>query len=166
MVVMLKFIKGGTCMLYLGIISSVFILDFFIKKYFEEKKELYKEEKILKGKLILRKYHNKGVMLNFLENKQPVVLMMSFLAILALAVYFGLTVVKKGSELLKLGLSFMLGGALSNFYDRVTRKYVVDYFSFNSKWNRIRKVIFNLSDISIFLGGVLIIIASIFGRRK
>lgn len=153
-------------MLYLGIMSGIFILDFVIKKYFEEKKELYQEEKIWKDKIILRKYHNEGVALNFLERKQPFVLIMSAFAIVALAVYFGINIVKKGHELMKLGLSFMLGGALSNFYDRVTKKYVVDYFSFNSSWSRLRKVIFNLSDIGIFIGGILVVISSFLVRKK
>ncbi|MFV0344120.1 MAG: signal peptidase II, partial [Anaerocolumna sp.] len=36
--------------------------------------------------------------------------------------------------------------------------YVVDYFSF--KW--LKKIVFNISDICIFIGGALITIASLF----
>ena len=37
------------------------------------------------------------------------------------------TLGQKGKAALKLGLAFLLGGAFSNTYDRLKRKYVVDY---------------------------------------
>lgn len=149
-------------MVYVCILTGIFFIDFYMKKYIEKNKKLHHEEKILNGKIILRKYHNKGAMLNFFEDKQPIVLIISFLAFVGLAVFFFISLLKRGNELLKLGLSFMLGGALSNLYDRLTRKYVVDYFSFQSKWTSLKKIIFNLSDLFIFLGGFLIMIASFF----
>ncbi len=57
--------------------------------------------------------------------------------------------------LIKLGLSFVVGGAFSNVYDRLVRRYVVDYFSFNVKWERLRRIVFNISDLFIFLGSFL-----------
>ncbi|RDU22153.1 signal peptidase II [Anaerosacchariphilus polymeriproducens] len=149
-------------MIYLGIIFSIFILDFSIKKYMEEKKVLHKEEKICKGKIILHKYHNKGAIFNFLERNQFLVILGSILGVAVLAVNFGSNLLKRRKRVLKLGQSFMLGGALSNLYDRISKKYVVDYFSFNSRCSRLKNIIFNLSDIFIFLGGILVIIYRVF----
>ena len=50
----------------------------------------------------------------------------------------------------KLGLSLVLGGALSNTYDRVVRKYVVDYLPAG-------RVYYNLSDMAIFAGFAVLI---------
>ena len=47
-----------------------------------------------------------------------------------------------------------IGGALSNLYDRVFRGYVVDYFSV--QWKGLKKVVFNLGDMFIFLGAMMI----------
>ena len=55
---------------------------------------------------------------------------------------------KKGCLAQKIGLSMVLGGAISNLYDRLVKGYVVDYFSIEFK--RLKKVIFNLGDIFVF----------------
>ena len=77
---------------------------------------------------------------------------------------------RKGHRMEKLGFSLTLAGALSNIYDRITRHYVVDYFSVN--WGKFKKVIFNLGDLFIFLGGTIIFLHEVweslreYGRRK
>ena len=45
----------------------------------------------------------------------------------------------------KLGIAIILGGAISNLYDRVVRRYVVDYFSIQC--GKLKGVVFNLGDI-------------------
>ncbi|WP_349773203.1 signal peptidase II [Lacrimispora xylanisolvens] len=55
-----------------------------------------------------------------------------------------------------MAFSIALGGAISNLYDRLVRHYVVDYFSI--QYGRLKKVVFNLGDLFIFLGAGLIII--------
>ncbi len=57
----------------------------------------------------------------------------------------------------KTGLAILLGGAVSNLYDRYVRRYVVDYFSFQFGW--LKKVVFNLGDLFVFAGsGILMAI--------
>ena len=54
----------------------------------------------------------------------------------------------------KLGIAMILGGALSNLYDRLVRRYVVDYFSIQC--GKLKEIVFNLGDIFVFLGsGIL-----------
>ena len=64
--------------------------------------------------------------------------------------------VRKGCGIQKVGLSMVLGGALSNLYDRFKRGYVVDYFSFSLPG--IKKVVFNLGDLFVFLGTALFLL--------
>jgi len=52
----------------------------------------------------------------------------------------------------------VLGGALSNLYDRFVRNYVVDYFTIEA--GKLKKVIFNLGDIFVFIGSALFLLAS------
>ena len=54
----------------------------------------------------------------------------------------------------------MTAGALSNLFDRVKRGYVVDYFSFQLGW--LKKVVFNIGDICIFLGTFLLAVSELF----
>ena len=62
--------------------------------------------------------------------------------------------------MLRVGLSLLLGGAFSNTYDRLKRKYVVDYVSFGVKWKKLRQVVFNISDFCIITGALLAILGA------
>ena len=59
----------------------------------------------------------------------------------------------------KLAFTLVLAGGASNLFDRMTRGYVVDYFSI--QWKALKKVVFNLGDIFIFAGSVLLICRAI-----
>ena len=59
----------------------------------------------------------------------------------------------------KLALATVIGGSLSNLYDRFVRRYVVDYFSVQI--GPLKKVVFNLGDICVFLGSVVLILAEL-----
>lgn len=139
-------------MIYIMIAISIFLGDCFIKKYIDENKEYGKNEEILNGNIIINKYHNKGAMLNFLENKKDIVIAVSTTLLGVIMIIFSLLLPRKGHKLTKLGLSFIIGGAASNIYDRVTRGYVVDYFSFK----KLKKIVFNISDLFIFLGTAIV----------
>ncbi len=148
-------------MIYIVIVMLIFITEFKIKKYIEENKEMHKKEKIFNGNIILERYHNKGAMLNFMEDNAEIVKKITITLAGILLLVFALLLPKKGNHILKFALSLILGGALSNVYDRISRGYVVDYFSFKF----LKKVIFNISDICIFIGSALIAILSFFKKE-
>ena len=86
--------------------------------------------------------------------------MLSILFTIIIAIFFLLTLCRKGNRALKLGLSLLLGGAFSNTYDRLTREYVVDYFSFCSPWTGLNQIVFNISDFCIIIGTLITVLAS------
>lgn len=147
----------------LGILS-LFFGDGLIKKYVEENKTFNESEDILGGRISVTKYHNHGAMLNFMENKPEWVLRFSFVGAGIAFLYFLQVIAKGGNRLFKLGMSLLMGGGLSNLYDRLTKGYVVDYFIIN--YGRLKKVIFNLSDIMIFLGGFLTLAGALLEDKK
>lgn len=147
-------------MFYIMIASAIFLLETKIKEYIENNKEMHKKEEILNGNIIIERYHNKGAMLNFLENNVKLVKNISLTLLGILLLIFIFLLPRKGDKLLKFALSLILGGALSNVYDRFTKDYVVDYFSFKF----LKKIVFNISDICIFTGSLLIAIRSLFKR--
>lgn len=146
-------------MIYLGIIAGIFLLELLLKNHIEKKRIEGEDTPVLGGRLLLRKYHNYGAFLNLGEKVRPLVAAVSFLLTAVIFAFFILTLGQKGNGLLKAGLSLLLGGAFSNTYDRLRRKYVVDYFSFGVKWRRLRRVVFNLSDFCIMIGAVLYVCA-------
>ena len=143
---------------YLCIVALIFAGELGIKNYVEKKRNAGEEKEICKGRILLRKYHNKGACMNLGEKKSNVVVGLSLILTAALALVFLFTLTRHGNGWLKAGLSLLLGGAFSNTYDRLKRKYVVDYFSFGVKWAPLRAIVFNISDFCILIGALIIAI--------
>lgn len=141
---------------YVGIIAAIFGGEMAIKNYVEENFDEDTRIEVMQGHVMLRKYHNRGACLNLGEKKQPVVAALSVLLTVLAGILFILSFGRKGNTLLKLGLAVLLGGAFSNTYDRLVRKYVVDYFSFQVKCKPLSRVIFNLADFAILFGALLV----------
>ncbi len=147
-------------MIYIAIAVIIFVVDFFIKNYIELNRKEGITEKILGGAILIRKHHNRGFMMNKGSNRQTFVAVVSLVLAVCCTCMFAITLGKSGKNLLNTGLALLLGGAYSNTYDRLKRKYVVDYFSFGVPINSIRRIIFNISDICIMLGALFIVITS------
>lgn len=149
--------ERGNRMWAIVLILIIFISDFGIKQYIEKNKELHKEEEILNGKIILTKYHNKGAFLNIMEKNRAVLLTVSGIFFTIVVLALALLIPQKRKKLLTFAIVLITGGASSNMYDRIVRGYVIDYFSFSF----LKKVVFNLSDIFIFIGSILASIIAI-----
>lgn len=145
-------------MAYIALILGIFIGDNRLKNSVEKKRDAGKDETAARGCLILRKYHNKGACMNLGERRRWLVAAISVILTAAMTCVFAVTLTGKGNRWLRLGLSFLLGGAFSNTYDRLKRGYVVDYFSFNVKWDWLRQIVFNISDFCILAGSMMIAI--------
>lgn len=141
-------------MVYILIAAAVAAVDLLIKKHIEITKSMHGEKPLPGGRVILRRYHNKGAFLNLGEQKSVLMRALSVGLTAAVLVLFVCTLTQKGCRLLKTGLSLLLGGAFSNTYDRMYRKYVVDYFSFRTGIKAIDRVVFNLADFAIMTGAL------------
>lgn len=140
--------------------ALLFIIDGIIKLFVEKKGEKEVNKPLLGGKLLLRKYHNTGAMLGTGAKKPKRIALMSMIFTAFMTGVYVATLGYKGQGMLKAGLSLMLGGAYSNTYDRLRRKYVVDYISFGVK-GKLKNVIFNISDFGIILGAGLMVIGDL-----
>jgi signal peptidase II len=80
-------------------------------------------------------------------------------AIVALSVWWWRT----DAPLVRLGLAFSIGGALSNALDRLLYGAVADFFHFH--WGTWSFYIFNLADVAITFG-VILLIADLLGLGR
>ena len=139
---------------------TIFVTDLLIKNHIERMEDDGQEQPIWNGRLLLRRHHNQGAFLNAGERKRSLIAALSLILTLGATVLFLATFTCRGSGILRTGLAFLLGGAYSNTYDRLMRKYVVDYISFPVQNKRIRNIVFNISDFCIMIGAFLMVIGS------
>ena len=158
-------------MIFLGLIGFLVLTDLALKAEIESRDGAEFPKKLdEKGRIVLHKSHNAGLPFGFLKRYQEAVRMVPIITASAVGGILFWLLQRKGHRMEKLGFSLTLAGALSNIYDRITRHYVVDYFSVN--WGKFKKVIFNLGDLFIFLGGTIIFLHEgweslrEYGRRK
>ena len=153
-----------TVIIFAILAAGIFLLDLLIKNYIETHLEVGQEKSVCRGKLPIRRYHNRGAFLDAGEKRQKAVALLSLLLTLFMTVVFLSTFSLRGNSTLRAGLALLLGGAYSNTYDRLTRNYVVDYVSFPVKNKRVRRVVFNISDFCIMIGALLMVLGDM--RRK
>lgn len=140
---------------FVSLIVGIFMGDNYLKERMERQLSSGETQEIWDGRLLLRRYHNKGAMLGLGERKGLVVTTLSLLLTVAATLVFVLSLSRYGSNLLRAGLSLLLGGAFSNTYDRLKQQYVMDYVSFGVKWKPLRNLVFNISDFCIIIGVML-----------
>ena len=154
---------------YIMTLVSLFTADSIIKYRIEKEKRPGEATPCLNGKVVIRKYHNKGAMLNIGEQNQHFMAILSLVFSAFVTGIFVVTLGMKGKKLLNTGLALILGGAYSNTYDRLRRKYVVDYLSFQINTDKINNnlckrlaqkfnaIVYNISDFGIILGSLLLV---------
>ena len=159
-------------MTFLVLVGFLVLADLALKAEIESRDgSEFPKELDEKGLIVLHKSHNAGLPFGLLKRCQETVRMVPVITASAVGGILFWLLQRKGHTAEKLGFSLTLAGALSNIYDRLTRHYVVDYFSIN--WGKLKKVIFNLGDIFIFLGGAILLLHEIWesvrpcpGKRK
>lgn len=153
-------LRNGEKMIYALAAALVAAGDLWLKNGIEKKMDMHMTRPVLRGRGVLRQYHNRGAAMNLGEGRSSLVCILSVLLTLTASVVFCLTLTQKGQGLLKAGLSLLVGGAFSNTYDRLRRKYVVDYFSFSTGWKALDGIVFNLADFAILIGALCTVLAS------
>lgn len=144
-------------MIFAGVILVLALADLGIKWLIERQpsEKFPRPMEHTKGRIWLYRDHNAGFPFGFLKKYGELVRMVPLVVVSALGGVFCFLLGEKGRTGQKLGLAVLLGGALSNLYDRFVRRYVVDYFSIQV--GLLKKVVFNLGDMFVFLGsGILL----------
>ena len=147
--------------------GGIAALDLFIKDEIEREgtEEFPRDFPGTKGFIRIHKSYNPGFPFGFMkERPQPCKRYSPGGPHLQLQAHWRLFFTKKGCVAQKIGLSMVLGGAISNLYDRLVKGYVVDYFSIEFK--RLKNVIFNLGDIFVFLGSLVFLAAELLEDMK
>jgi len=148
--------------LYYLIALIVIGIDQLTKWIIVENMELQEHIPIIENFFSLTSHRNSGAAWGILEGQMIFFYIITTVVIIGIIYYLQ----KYGSEskLLAISLSFILGGAIGNFIDRIFRKEVVDFLDFTIF--TYDYPIFNIADSSLVIGVILIIIATFIDEKK
>ena len=107
---------------------------------------------LLGGRVLVRRLYNRGSGFGLVPLDARQVAPLSLAALWALLRWGGS----------RLGTGLLLGGGLSNLYERIRRGRVLDYLRFPRAPGVLKKYTYNLADLFILLGAVLLLLR----RRK
>lgn len=146
-------------MFYLLLALLILFTEDCIKKKITEDENL--PRRICRGHILLRCFHNQGLALGQLKRYPWLPKAIVSLVMLVFLIYTIPLVWEGAAPLLGIALGLLYGGGLSNLIDRYRRGYVVDYFTFcKAPWKFLRRLVFNLADMCIFLAiGLMLIYA-------
>lgn len=105
----------------------------------------------------LRETYNRGIAFGLFQGIGPLVGWLTMFIIMGMLVY--LVRLPQQQWLTRLGLALIIGGALGNLVDRVIVGQVLDFIE-----TPLRPGIFNVADIMINLGMVLLLVGAYFQR--
>ena len=141
-------------MIYITVIAAVAAIDILLKNYIERYYWNIRDKHIFGGFVCIGKVHNRGGILNILENSAEIFRKTTYVLFVIITLLFVLAFPKKRTPAVKMGLALMRGGAVSNESDRLLKGSVTDYFSL--KIPGIRRLAFNIADFAILAGAVMI----------
>tara|TARA_B100001093_G_scaffold477515_1_gene504869 strand:+ start:22 stop:507 length:486 start_codon:yes stop_codon:yes gene_type:complete len=138
-----------------SIILIIIVIDYFSKQY----ALLFDQNYILNSFITIYKMNNYGIAFSLFNNLENIGQL-----ILNIVIFFILAIIAKelftnlaNSNLYLIGLSLILGGGSANFIDRYDNSAVTDFIILHYK-DIYFPAVFNIADLSISIGAVLIII--------
>ena len=142
------------------------VLDQVVKTWIQHHMVLYTTKPVIPGFFNIVYVLNRGAAFGFLNRSDIQWQTYFFFAATALAVliiFHLLRMARDDDKLLITGLGLILGGAVGNLIDRIKTGEVVDFLDFYYKsyhWPA-----FNVADIAIFLGS-LVLLAAFYRMRR
>ena len=137
------------------IILTIIVIDYFSKQY----ALLFDQNYVLNSFITIYKMNNYGIAFSLFNNLESVgqlilnIIIFFILAFIAKELFTNLA----SSNLYLIGLSLILGGGSANFIDRYDNSAVTDFIILHYK-DIYFPAVFNIADLSISIGAVLIII--------
>ena len=140
---------------YIYTLASAFmLLDQIIKLIVINNMEISQEIKIIPKFFSLFYLRNTGAAFSIFGNKTLFLIIISIVCLIVLKNY--IKKLQRVTNLTIISLGILIGGIIGNLFDRVLRQVVIDYLSFN--FFGYSFPVFNLADIGITIGALLLII--------
>jgi signal peptidase II len=140
------------------------ISKFWVRANFE-----YREVKSLIGdKFIMQYVENKGAFLGMGSDMNPTLKLIFLLALPTVVLGYVIYYIIKTKELDRLSLiafCCIIGGGIANVFDRIIYGQVTDFFFINLG-GVFKTGIFNIADLSVTTGMVMLLFSGLFSKKK
>ena len=146
------------------IIFCIFLVDRISKIFVVNKVYQLEQNQIFSSRFInIELIWNKGIAFGlFSFDEKNYYNYMSILIVIITIIVFFLMIRSKGKE--KIGFSMIVGGSLGNLFDRLVYSSVPDFIDIHI--NNYHWFIFNVADIFITIGVMLLIYSEIYLKEK
>ena len=145
-------------MLYFIIIPLILALDIFTK-YLSTFYFKVSEIEVIKNILYFTYVENRGAAFGIMQNNRWFFITVTLILIFIMVLYILKS--KPKNIILKLSLSFVIGGGIGNLIDRIAKGYVVDFIDVRI----INYPVFNIADCFIVIGALLLCIYILFSKE-
>ena len=137
------------------IILTIIVIDYFSKQY----ALLFDQNYVLNSFITIYKMNNYGIAFSLFNELEGVGQLILNIVIFLILVFIARELFTNlaSSNLYLIGLSLILGGGSANFIDRYDNSAVTDFIILHYK-DIYFPAVFNIADLSISIGAVLIII--------
>jgi len=144
---------------HIWVVLAIVLLDQAVKAAVRPRLGLFDSVTVIPGFFSLTRVHNTGAAFGLMNSvdipfKTVMMALVQTTALVGLAIYAA--TLAPGQRLTRVGLSFVIGGALGNLIDRVVAGYVLDFFDFY--WGGWHFWAFNIADASITIGVALMVL--------
>ncbi len=156
---------------YFIIVILIVAIDSVTKKIICENMKVGQKKEIVKKRLYFWHIKNKGAAYNSFEGHIKAIKCVSVIGMLYCAFQ-----IDRGSKIHRIACSFLLGGGLGNFIERIKYGEVTDFIyidnqnksenTFVKKLIQKSKPIFNIADIFVALGAVIFILSTLLQKEK
>ena len=155
--------------LALAIALIIFITDRVTKVMIQHAMNSFDDAPVIPGLLRITHAENPGAAFGFLAEGNPILRAIVLHAVTLVVICFVAVALWRrtgpyASLLSRFALGLILGGALGNFLDRVTRGTVTDFIEvFHGSWTF---PAFNIADSAITVGGTMLVVEMLWPRSR
>lgn len=154
-------------LLMITVLLCNFGCDQISKRIVRSRVDSYEKISIVKGHFTLTNVENKGAFLSVGDSLpgQLKTILLAVLPLVALSIAFLYLLLNDRITYLRAaGICFLVGGGLGNITDRLFYGSVTDFL--HLQYGHFQTGIFNLADVSIVIGLILIVAGSTFNKRR
>lgn len=115
---------------------------------------------IIKNVFHLTYVENTGAAFSVFNKNTMALTILTSVFILVLLYFLYKEINTNNNTFMKIGVSFIIGGAIGNLIDRIFRSYVVDFFDLRI----INFAVFNVADLFVTIGAIFVLYVLVFDK--